>query len=303
MPLQRDNESPAFAVIVTAFNRAKYLDECLSSVVNQTFSDFELIIVDDGSTDNTQEVVSPFLNDSRVSYRKKANGGQASALNLGITATSAPLVTFLDSDCSWHPTRLEAHWNGLQRNPEAGVFMTDNVIISESSEIIGQSRMPRFSGDITDHLLYDNYVPFNSVTVRRSIIDQVSGFNESLRRNPDYDFWLRASMITTFLYSPEFLTNYRVFQDQLSTNKEARFASNKKILFDFLDNNMDSIGWRKRRRALSGFYRRRGSHALDIRRFSNAFSDAARGIVMAPWSLRSYRFLAKTTYFFIKGRA
>ena len=98
---------PTVSVIVTCYNYAQYLEGCLRSILNQTYQDFELLIINDGSTDNTDEVVARFLDNEKIRYIKQNNTGQAIATNNGIMAASGELIAFLDADDLWEPTKLE----------------------------------------------------------------------------------------------------------------------------------------------------------------------------------------------------
>jgi len=280
-------KSPMFSVIVTSFNREDFIGECLQSVLDQTFRDFELIVVDDGSTDRTPQIVETYRYDPRVRFYQKENGGQASALNVGLQRSSAPLIAFLDSDCRWRPTRLERHDQVLKEAPSYGVAFSENVHIDARGALLGSPTMKRHSGWITEALLQDNCVPFNSVTIRRPIIEQVGPFNAALRRNPDYEFWLRVSLATPFLHFPEVLTEYRVMANQLSSNTAARFESTKAILQDFLTRHGDLEGVPPRRRVMAGFYYRKSTHHARRGELLQALGDLLSSITLSPWNRRN----------------
>jgi glycosyltransferase involved in cell wall biosynthesis len=291
LPLAGDS-APRVAVIITTYNRRDFVGEAVASVLAQSVADFELLVVDDGSTDNTEEVVRPYLQDKRVRYVSKANGGQASALNFGLARTSAPLVCFLDSDCRWLPEKLEAQLAALRDHPAVGVVYGENEVIDASGQVTGRMTMSRFSGRVVTQLLYDNFVNFNCSMIRRELLERVGAFNEQLRRNPDYDLWLRMSMVTEFLHMNRVLAQYRVMQDQLSSDRDARFASNRDILAAFLDGPGSALPAGEARRAWSGFHVRRGRYYASAGRRREAYTDIFRALKISPLDKRAWRALA-----------
>lgn len=286
--------SPQAAVIITSYNRAATVGESIRSVLNQSYGDFELCIVDDGSTDDTRAVVEEFLRDGRVRYLHKPNGGQASALNAGIRATTAPFVGFLDSDCRWLPTRLEVHMRALADRPECGVVYGENRWIDDAGRPCEAPKIKRHSGWVTRQLLYDNFVNFNCSLVRRSHLERVGLFDESLRRNPDYDLWLRLSLLCEFAFVPDVLAEYRVGGGRLSNDKEARFASNLAILQSFLaGTGGEAMSQSEKRRAFAGFYVRRARYRAAEGERRAAFLDFARAFTYSPMDVRLWRGLAR----------
>lgn len=281
------------AVVITAYNRADTVGESIESVLAQTCTDFELCVVDDGSTDHTREVARAYCGDERVHYLYKPNGGQASALNRGVAATSAPLISFLDSDCRWLPRKLEAQLAAMQANPGVGVLYSDNRLIDVGGTPGATMSMARHSGWITRELLYDNFVNFNCCLVRREHLDAIGGFDESLDRNPDYDAWLRLSTICPFLYLPGVLAEYRIMPGQLSSDKEARLESNRRIIARFLASPECGLSSSEKRRAWAGFFTRRGRSRAARGELGTALSDLVRALCRYPLDTRVWRALAR----------
>ena len=290
--LHAGDSEPLVSVIITTYNRRDFVGEAVASVLAQSCTAFELLVVDDGSTDDTEEVVRPYLQDERVRYVSKANGGQASALNFGLVRTSAPLVCFLDSDCRWLPEKLAAQLAALRDHPAVGVVYGENEVIDARGHVTGHMTMSRFSGQVVTQLLYDNFVNFNCSMIRRDLLERVGDFNEQLRRNPDYDLWLRMSMVTEFLYMNRVLGQYRVMADQLSSDRDARFASNRDILAAFLDGPGSVLPASEARRAWSGFYVRRGRYYASAGRHRDAYTDIFRALRTSPHDKRAWRALA-----------
>src|SRR3990170_2838516 len=117
---------PKVSVIIPTYNREKYIVETLQSVFAQTFTDYEVIVIDDGSTDNTADVLRPYLD--RIVYIRKPNGGQGSARNVGIKVAKGEYIAFLDSDDLWMPEKLELQVKYLDNNKDAGLVFTDYLV-------------------------------------------------------------------------------------------------------------------------------------------------------------------------------
>ncbi|MBD2454316.1 glycosyltransferase family 2 protein [Nostoc sp. FACHB-87] len=182
---------PIVSVIVPTFNRANFLSRAISSILQQTFSNFELIIVDDGSTDNTAEVVKEFT-DPRIKFLPLGkNYGGSYARNQGIKAASTEFIAFLDSDDEWLPEKLELQVKRLQESDDP----LATVVYCLGYECVeGQQKIPSlhlYEGDVFDDLLRGWLPPTTSLfMVKRSALLEVNGFDESLPSFQDYDLWL-----------------------------------------------------------------------------------------------------------------
>jgi len=218
------------SVILPTFNRAHFLERAIESVLRQTHSDLELIVVDDGSTDSTREVVTQFCSrDSRVRYVFQDNQGVSIARNHGLRLVSGKYIALLDSDDAWKPWKLEVQLACLKHLPQAGMIWTDmeaidpegnvfdpkylrkmysaykwfrpedlfvenhslNEFSSSIPEIFADAKV--YVGDIFSQMIMGNLVHTPTVMVRRERADQVGGFDESLRTaGGDFDFHLRT---------------------------------------------------------------------------------------------------------------
>src|SRR3990172_7360951 len=181
---------PKVSVIIPTYNREKYIVETLQSVFEQTFTDYEVIVIDDGSTDNTSVVLKPYLD--RIVYIRKPNGGQGSARNVGIKKAKGEYIAFLDSDDLWLPEKLEIQVRYLDGHPEAGLVFTDMVIFCQDESGMHQElkEIHYRGGDISFRtLLKWNFVPNLTVMARQSCINTAGLFDESrdLIGIEDYD--------------------------------------------------------------------------------------------------------------------
>jgi GT2 family glycosyltransferase len=191
---------PQFSVVIPAYNATTTIDYTISSVLSQTRDDFELIVVDDGSKDETPDVVQRYCNeDPRVQLIRQENQGTAGARNTGIDASRAPFISLLDNDDLWMPNYLEAMSGALEADPGAGFAYTDAWLLYDDSLRIGRrgslEHYPRVPPGTSAEkflamLIKHNFV-MSSVTIRREAIEEVGTLDPSIRGVDDYDLWLR----------------------------------------------------------------------------------------------------------------
>jgi len=222
------NASPTFSVVMPAYNAASTIASAIQSVQRQTRGDFQLIVVDDGSTDDTASRVEPFLSDARIKLISQPNVGQAGARNVGIAASSGRYVSLLDSDDVWLPSYLEEMAATLDANPSAAVAYTDAWVIDDATRKIERSSaMSRWHPPTTPegpeqflHALLErgNYV-FVGATVQRAVLVEVGAFRPGIEGVEDYELWLRiAANGYAFVRCPMKLAIYRRSPGQTSAN-------------------------------------------------------------------------------------
>lgn len=198
------------SIILPTYNRAEVLGAAIESVLGQTYSWFELIIVDDGSTDHTEEIVNSYQDD-RIWYHKlEKNGGQSKARNYGIRVSRYDYIAFEDSDDLWMPQKLELQIQALeQADDRTGVsyhkFRYDlgegrQCIMPDEKVDINQK-----SGDIYTQLLWDNLIGMPTLLIKKECIDKVGLFDESLKCLEDYDFILRIARCYSAVFIDEVL--------------------------------------------------------------------------------------------------
>jgi len=245
------------SIVTPTYNRAYLLTEAIDSVLAQTYPHWEMIIVDDGSTDGTAAIVeAATAKDHRISYYYQENAGQSSARQHALSVARGEFIAFLDSDNRWLPERLQKGLDALARNPNCAVSYGDCYILDEDGKRISDRNMRRYSGFITEQLVKDNCVSFNTSLTRREAIDSVGGFDPNVEVADDYDLWLRISVAHEFVYIPEYLAEYRVMTKQISSNKMRRYKSNTVILERFFRANPQLLNTGLHRRGMGGFYLR-----------------------------------------------
>lgn len=180
------------SVIIPAYNQGNYLGACVKSVLDQTYRDFEIIIVDDGSTDNTCEVATQFSN-PRVRYIYQDNRGLSGARNTGIRNATGTYITYLDSDDLFLPQKLEILIEKLESEPDLGFVAGQAVLIDENGQKIGDIFDAPPPSDPVD-LLLGNPLHVGSVLLRREWQERAGFFDETLRSYEDWDLWLRLAL-------------------------------------------------------------------------------------------------------------
>ena len=182
-----------FSVIIPTFNRENFLRKAVNSVLTQTFKEWELIIVDDGSTDNTMHYVNS-LNDERIVYIKQENKGPAGARNVGVKQAKTCWICFLDSDDWWDKRKLEITFGYILKYPDYKIFHTQEIWFKRGKLLNQKKKHRKYGGWIFEKCLSLCRVSISTVCIHKSVFKEVGGFDENLRCCEDYDFWLRVSL-------------------------------------------------------------------------------------------------------------
>ncbi len=204
---------PAVSVVVATHEQGAWLDEAIAGVRAQTFADWDLVVVDDGSTDGTRAIAERHQReDPRVRYLWQARSERSAARNRGIAESAGPLVAFLDADDRWLPEKLARQVAALARDPGAGLCYTPARFIGPAGERLAIRKPLRaITGDVFARLVRGNVLILASVIVRRSCLDAVGGFDPALAALgcEDWDLWLRIARRWQVTVVDEELTLYR----------------------------------------------------------------------------------------------
>ncbi|GBD39772.1 UDP-Glc:alpha-D-GlcNAc-diphosphoundecaprenol beta-1,3-glucosyltransferase WfgD [bacterium HR37] len=214
---------PEVSVIIPTYNRAGFLRSAIRSVLNQTFQDFEIIVVDDGSIDcSAKEVVNEFR-DPRIRYiRHEVNRGGSAARNTGIKASRGRYIAFLDDDDEWLPEKLQKQIEVLYSSPErVGGVYTGFLILDRSNERLLRRWIPSKRGYLLSELAKENCIKTTStLLLRKECFDKVGLFDENLASSQDYDMWIRISKKFHFECVEEPLVKYYMHENKITTNYE-----------------------------------------------------------------------------------
>jgi len=236
------NEGLVSAVIPT-FNRLHYLREAIDSVCVQTRPVSEIIVVDDGSNDGTEEFLADFVGAVPLRVIRQENAGQAAARNRGILAAQGEWVAFLDSDDLWCPTKLEEQMNFLNENPEIDFLFGHMVNFTQDGdasgpEILNQSVYEYCRDNASDlkeffeMLLLSNPVPTSSVIFRRSMCEKVGPMRENLRCSEDYDWWLKWSLLAKCGFLDRIVERRRLHTSNAILDRQLMLTSDLRVLED-----------------------------------------------------------------------
>ena len=230
------------SAIIATYNNASYLKEAVDSVLNQTYQDVEIIVVDDGSTDNTRDLIESMrsIHSRVIQYIYQKNQGPASARNTGMRAAQGKYISFLDADDTWLPDKLQKQVDVLEARPHVGFVYSDNFFIDEQGSVIeGYIRKIKL---VNGNILLDLYLNFFLITsgimMRKECIDSIGFFNEDLLVGEDYEYFLRLAKVYEAEVIVEKLWKRMIRKNSLSRQDYQLDARNDlKILKEFLGNN------------------------------------------------------------------
>ena len=215
-----NNSSPLISVIMPVYNAEKFLKPAIESILNQTFSDFELIIIDDNSNDKTADIIKSY-NDNRIKHIVNPNRiGFTNSLNQGLKIAQGDYIARMDADDISDPERFSKEIEFLENNPDIGVCGSWMKIIDENGKIINKIQLPVGSNVIAWRLYFNNCVAHPSVILRRKVIDRVNYYNSDFVVAEDYDLWNRIIKISKIENIPEYLLKYRIHGKNISLNRE-----------------------------------------------------------------------------------
>lgn len=230
-----DTPAPLVSVVMATYNMGRYLPEALESALSQDYPAIEVRIVDDGSSDDTPQVLERWRGDTRVHVHRQANAGQTRAKNQGIADSRGAFIAFLDADDVWLPGKLRRQMALFAAHPEVGVVYSDYECMDGDGRPLPKGPTPMRRGRITGPLLIDNFVSFSSSVVRRSCLEACGAFDESLEMGIDYELWLRLSARYAFDFVPQATLRYRIWPGSMSKNFKKRYASAIRIMEGFLE--------------------------------------------------------------------
>lgn len=234
-----DTSDPTVSVIVPAFNSAPFIEPTLRSALDQTFPDLELIVVDDGSTDATADVLRRVAaTDERVVLIEQENQGLAAARNRGIERARGRLIAFLDNDDFWLPEKLSLQVELADARPEVGAVSCYSTLIDEHGRCLGWRYGGAADGEVYAEMLEWDMVSGGSVAlVRRAALDAVGPFDESNSIRSDWDMWIRLARKYPFATVPRILVGYTRRASGMSGNHEAMAEGGTKLLEKLLNDD------------------------------------------------------------------
>jgi glycosyltransferase involved in cell wall biosynthesis len=254
--------SELVSVIIPSYNMAHYLPQAVQSVLVQTYSNVEVQIIDDGSTDDTPQIVRQWKDDPRIRVHRQPNGGLSHARNQGIALTRGPFIALLDADDTWVPEKLARQIPLFQSRPELGVVYSDYQRMDGDGRPISRGEIALHRGWVSGALLIENFVSASSAVVRRECFERHGGFDVALRTGEDYEMWLRLSPHYRFDFIAEPAIQYRIWGGQMSKDFRARYEVGMRTMENFLARNPAVVDCATVRRAWAHTYTGRGNVTL-----------------------------------------
>lgn len=203
-----------FSVIIPLYNKAPYVRKTVESVLRQTFDDYELVIIDNGSNDGSSEIVASFTDPRIRIVRLEENVGVSNARNKGVELSTAPYITFLDADDWWEPTFLEEMRGLIERHQDAGIYATGYYIVKNSKKRLAPIGVDEgfIEGEINYCAVYTKTLcmPLTSISVAipRAVFDESGGFKPLLKLGEDFDLWIRIALRHKAVFLNKPLSNY-----------------------------------------------------------------------------------------------
>jgi glycosyltransferase involved in cell wall biosynthesis len=209
------------SVILPMYNGSQYINLAIQSVLGQTYDNYEIVLVNDGSTDNSKKIIEPYIGKPYFVYIEKNNSGVAAARNVGILASTGDVVAFLDQDDVWVPSKLEMQVKFLLANPSVGMVHGNIKYIDADGRSIANKDadwVTNASGWCFDYLFKSNRIAIATACVWRSCIDSIGRLREDVSGVDDYEYWLRLSMRWPIGHINECLAYYRLHSNNESKN-------------------------------------------------------------------------------------
>jgi glycosyltransferase involved in cell wall biosynthesis len=227
--------NPKVSIVIPTYNRADFLPKAIQSVLSQTYRDWEIIIVDDGSTDNTEEIVKGY-NESRIRYiAHKSNLGISAARNTAIKNSKGKYIALLDSDDEWFPEKISYQMNIFQKkDSECGVVCTSGHMIEDDKKIRVKV-IPANLDNFYEKFLFENIIWCSSVLIKKECFEKLGLFDEHLKSCEDWEMWIRISKYYKFIFLKTPLIKYLIHPGQLSENLLKKINARKRILFKYQD--------------------------------------------------------------------
>lgn len=272
--------NPLISVIIPTYNCSQYLENTLQSVLNQTCNDFEIIVIDDGSTDNTSDTIKPYA--SHIQYHRQENKGAASARNQGIKLSSGKYVAFLDSDDLWEPEKLADQMNIIKNQPDFPIIHTNASIIDSEGSMIRKSaneKRQSCNGMIFEEFFLKNIslILTSSVIIDRKCLENIDLFDENFPVLQDYDLFLRLAWRYPVFFIDRPLVKYRFRPHSLTrTNISKNILDSEKILEKTISEHRDYFDQhpallRKKRKMLTMYSAKQLFYAGEFRQSRRYF--------------------------------
>jgi len=294
------------SVVLPCYNGARWISRAVESILAQTYRDFELIIIDDGSTDNSKEIVALHLSDERVRYIYQENRGFSAAVNRGIKESSGSLIGFIGQDDLWMPNKLELQVKYLSEHKDVNLVHSNYCLIDSEEHIINvrDIKIPSVSlkKEVVKQLFLNNFIGFETVLLKRKCFDEVGFLDERMVGFSDHDMWLRIAGSFNIGYLDLPLVKKREHEFQLS---KVRAETVLRDEFLMVKKAIDHYPFLRRveRKKLTSLYYSLGITLFQKGDHKKAKQELIKVIMCQPWKLKAIAvYVAPSLYAFIWDR-
>lgn len=293
-------------VIIPAYNAARYLPTAIDSVIAQTFDDWRILLVDDGSTDNTADVVAPFVDrlGSKIKYIKQDNRGLPAARNTAIRASTAEFLALLDADDVWLPCRLSESLKALAERPQAGIAYGLVTHIDQEGRLGGtfEGNRRNAEGHIAPYIYMRKVeLPCPTVTFRRRCVDEVGMFDETMRATEDRDLWLRIALRYEVAFIPKVVAYYRVSPHSMSADSQRMLKAQMHFIRKHYGS--EGCGVRSRQIAWARVYKQQAETLKRRNRPWDALISSLRAVALYPLDMDNPRTAGSLLFNWIRSLA
>lgn len=279
------------SIIIPVYNAEKYLREAIDSALQQTYKECEVIVVDDGSTDNTPKILLEYR--SQIQIISQSNQGSAAACNAGVKAAKGEWISFLDADDVWLPEKLARQMEDCGSN---AISHTDSICFGDAltNEILRSSFEIPYSGKVLEHLLIRNFITKSTVLMRRQIFQELGGFDVSYISVEDWPFFLKVCAAHELGYLPDAVVRYRV-------HKKSKSMQGRKTLYDhlriineaFSKNGVGQHFPNLRQKALVSSYKVNSHYSAESSDWIFAVYCAIKALQLEPTCIKTWKNLIK----------
>lgn len=218
------------SIIIPSYNHGRYILEAVNSALTQDYPDKEVLVVDDGSTDNTRSLLSPFIETGRIKYYFQGNAGLPAARNTGVRFCKGDVLKFLDSDDLIYPLQISSQLYDMQTNGADLVYGDYEVLYYDQAARLVQTEKYRDLSSLA-YFIKHNPAPVHAYLVRKKAVVEAGGFDESLKAMEDWDLWLRLILKGAKVFKGTYVgCVYRIFKDSMSSNEQRMFTQKCRVL-------------------------------------------------------------------------
>ncbi|WP_347273679.1 glycosyltransferase [Candidatus Kuenenia sp.] len=288
------NKKPLVSIVMPTYNCAAYLPESIESILAQTYDTYEVVVIDDGSADNTKLVLEPYMEKIRYIDLGR-NEGLPTARNLGIQSAKGEYVAFLDADDIWMPEKLEMSIDQFMKNPDAGMVYSKHINIDSKSQFMEGKIMRRLpSGNIFTQLFFEqNFIICSSVVVRKEVFNKTALFDSELVNCQDWDMWLRIAFYYKAIGIDVPLVKYRHSSKSLSKNRDNVLKYQKVIIdkiYTMFKDSENGISEKMYKKRLAAHYAKIGRHYMRMGDKIAARENFRLSLKMDPVNIRTLRY-------------